>query len=108
MINIETLKSQNSLKFCHLNVRSLFNKIESLRLDIPDSGIDFLTISETWLHSELSTSLVNIDNYTLVRSDRQTVAPSGRTKTGGGLGICVSNTQDYDADTLNFLSKSVN
>ena len=37
------------LKVCHLNVRSLLLKIDSLRLFISKSPFDVIAISETWL-----------------------------------------------------------
>ena len=37
------------LKVCHLNVRSLLLKIDSLRLFISKNPFDVIAMSETWL-----------------------------------------------------------
>ena len=73
------------LKIVHLNVRSLLKKIDQVRLIIEDSGINILTISETWLQSHLNNSLVAIEGFQSFRLDRNCKRRSGSTKRGGGL-----------------------
>ena len=46
-------------------------------------------ITESWLTSNITDSQVNIDNYTLFRSDRQS-DQSGKT-TGSGLSLYINN-----------------
>ncbi len=53
------------LKVEHLNIRSIYNKIDSLKLLLNEKPFDIFTISETWLNSEIS-----IPGYTFSRNDR--------------------------------------
>ncbi len=46
--------SNRGLKIAHLNVRSITNKIDSLRLLLLNNPFDVLTISETWLTKNIS------------------------------------------------------
>ena len=46
----DDIKSTRGLKIAHLNIRSLANKTDSLRLQgITNKTFDVLTLSETWL-----------------------------------------------------------
>ena len=72
------------LKVAHLNVRSLRNKVDLLRLEqFDDIAIDVLTLSETWLDSSIQDSEICLPGFTLVRRDRE------GTKSGGGVAIYV-------------------
>ena len=47
---LKDIKSTRGLKIAHLNIRSLRNKTDALRLErIHNKTIDILTLSETWL-----------------------------------------------------------
>ena len=72
------------LKVCHLNVRSLLPKIDSLRLFIRKNPFDVIAISETWLKPSTTTTELIIPNYSLTRNDRTD-------KTGGGTAFYVRN-----------------
>ncbi|CAB4023166.1 Hypothetical predicted protein [Paramuricea clavata] len=52
--------SNRGLKIAHLNVRSITNKIDSLRLLLLNNPFDVLTISETWLTKNISDPELNI------------------------------------------------
>ena len=99
MSNLHDFKSQKGFKIVHLNIRSLIKKIET-------SKIDIFTISETWLTSNHSSSLVNLRNYNFIRYDRQTLNVNNQTKHGGGLGIYIHDTIDYDLDTISHYNVS--
>lgn len=71
----------------HLNIRSILSKIDQLRLDLPLSGLDVLTISETWLSAQHENKLTSIPGYKFSRFDRQTLRQDGNIKAGGGLGL---------------------
>ena len=79
-----------------MNVRSLTNKINQLRVDLPNSTFDVLTISETWLNIDTEDRLASIQGYDLVRHDRGTLRPDGSVKSGGGLAVYCRSALDMD------------
>ena len=87
---LDELRGKPSFKIAHLNIRSLVHKINQLRIDLPCSQLDVLTISETWLNKDTEDRLASVSGYSLTRLDRKTRRPDGLTKTGGeGTGhIC--------------------
>ena len=78
------IRNARGLKIAHLNVRSLRNKVDLLRLEQFDNvAIDVLTLSETWLDSNIQDSEICLPGFTLVRRDRE------GSKSGGGVAIYV-------------------
>ena len=72
MYDLSEIKNTKGLHIAHLNVRSLVNKWDIIKTNLIDSGIHFLTFSETWLHDFLLTNLSDLgQEYTLLRNDRQ-------------------------------------
>lgn len=71
------LHDLKGLQIVHINVRSLLSKIDTLRVDIIDSNIDVLCVTESWHHKGIGDIMVNIEGFQLCRNDRI----SGR---GGG------------------------
>ena len=69
--------SNRGLKIAHLNVRSITNKIDSLRLLLLNNPFDVLTISETWLTKNISDPELNIQGYSFVRNDRKSRCSGG-------------------------------
>lgn len=70
-----SLRKQKQLKkrapsILQFNARSLFNKIDDLRLRASKFAPDVICISESWLDSSIHDGSVSIPNYNLVRSDR--------------------------------------
>ena len=55
------------------NVRSLYNKIDTIRLEVDSIRPDIVNINETWLHNNIDDGFVSIKDYTLIRSDRFTM-----------------------------------
>ena len=76
------------------------SKIEQLRLDLPTSGIDILSISESWLHKDVEERLTTIPNYNIVRLDRMTKRVNGHTKADGGL--CLYHKDSVQVDDTKF------
>ena len=73
-INPGTKKfKKNSLSVCHWNLNSLsahnFSKLTKLKAYISIYKHDFICLSETYLHSSIPDSLLEIDGYDLIRSD---------------------------------------
>ena len=77
------------LHLAHLNIRSLTggHKFDVTKLQISTSGVDIFTLSETWLNDSIPTQLLDIQNYNLIRLDRNWsgLGSSQGPKRGGGL-----------------------
>ena len=73
----------HGLKMLHLNVRSLNGKINELRsvFSTLKSGLHLITLSKTWLSSDILASEIEIVDYNLYRRDRKTK--------GGGVAVYV-------------------
>jgi hypothetical protein len=66
------------------NVRSLLNKVEELTITIRKNNIDVCFLTETWLDESIPNSLIEVDGFSLFRSDRNT--------NGGGVALYIKNT----------------
>ena len=83
--SLEDVRSSRGLRIAHLNIRSLRNKLDSLRLEgLDNRTIDILTLSETWLDDCYEDSHVTIPGYNCIRLDR-----SGAKEGYGGVAIYV-------------------
>ena len=78
----QALPEACGLKISHLNVRSLFPKMEEIRMLLKDQPLDIFTISETWLNGSISDQELYVPGYSLVRQDRLQ-------KKGGGTAVYV-------------------
>ena len=89
------------LKVGHLNIRSIYNKIDSLKLLLNEKPFDIFTISETWLNSDIIDGEISIPGYTFSRNDR-----NGRS--GGGTLAFVRDAIPYKTrnDLLSSMFKS--
>ena len=67
------------------NIRSLLPKIDSVREYVYSTRPSILCLSETWLKQEIPSTLINLDDYILIREDRKTINDEGYIKRGGGL-----------------------
>ena len=61
-LNELRLKNINKLVICHLNINSLSNKFDQLKLIIKNK-VDILAITETKLHSSFPDSLMDLGNH---------------------------------------------
>ena len=75
----------NALNICHLNINHILPKLSEIKYLVsnPDSNIDILCLSETFLSSSVQTKEINIQGYNSFRKDRCT-------KSGGGLLLYIS------------------
>lgn len=73
------IKPNRGLKIAHFNSRSILPKLASINIWLNEYKFDIVTINETWLAPDTPTSLLDIDDYEIVRQDRATG------KKGGGL-----------------------
>ena len=106
MIDENLFYGLKGIHFTHLNIRSLYNKIDSFRLFLENSNITVATISETWLTGAIPDSLVNVPGYNILRNDRKTKNLNGHTKKGGGVALYVKDNITVDVTYLNHLNKS--
>ena len=106
MQSLRDLGSVPGLKVVHLNVRSLISKMDQLRMDLPKSGIDIFSLSETWLGSQTEDRLTSMPYYNFIRLDRETKRPNGDVKQGGGLGIYYKQDLHVDFTSLSHLNRS--
>ena len=83
MEEIDLFKAHKGLLFSHLNIRSLFNKIDTIRETFQNYSFDVFTFSETWLVDHIPDNVIDIRGYDLYRNDRIWVE-NGQTKKGGG------------------------
>ncbi|WP_143217082.1 endonuclease/exonuclease/phosphatase family protein, partial [Acinetobacter baumannii] len=81
MAEVSSLKG---LRLAHLNVRSIFHKLDELQLIMENKPFDILTISETWLSDNIPTNEINIPGYKTQRKDRVG-------KKGGGVICYIAN-----------------
>jgi Reverse transcriptase (RNA-dependent DNA polymerase) len=81
------------LNIFHLNIRSIKNKLDELKILIRNlnSRPDVIIISETWLLPE-NCDFINLDGYTAVHNCR----PVNYLVGNGGLSIFVCNNIDFD------------
>ena len=52
---------ENPISICHLNAQSMYNKLDSIALEL--STFDIITLSETWLDQSIDSSSIIIPNY---------------------------------------------
>lgn len=79
------------MKIAHLNVRSLYSKINEFSQIVNDLGCDVIGVTETWLDEDdkvLNYDPVSIEGFNFSRRDRL-----GR---GGGCGIYVRDSIQYE------------
>ena len=79
-------KFHNSVSFLHLNVQSLFPKLDIIAAEYED--FDILSFSETWLNENITDDSIKLLNFQLpFRKDR------GPDKLGGGWGYSLCKRQ---------------
>ena len=77
-------RRDGSLVLGHLNIRSLFNKLDELQVFLENrSRALVLGLSETWLDSSLLDAELEVPGFSLYRKDRN--------RRGGGVMVYVSN-----------------
>jgi hypothetical protein len=85
------IMNKDIIKFAHLNIQSLNNKIDELKNYLAVNKIAIMSINETWLSNN---SKINIPNYSIVRKER----PNGQH--GGGVCILVHKTIRFTQETI--------
>ena len=90
------LSGSRGFHIAHLNCRSIFGDKDQFFLEIENSGIDCLTLSETWVHCDIPDSKLMVPGYQFIRNDRQALNIKGKVKAGGGLIVYLSDGITYN------------
>ena len=96
---MENILYEKGLKIVFWNIRSILNKIESVRTKLHDKNISILVITESWLKPDIPNTLIDIEGYATYRYDRSYNNDKGHLKRGGGILVYVRDTLSFD--TLN-------
>ncbi len=81
------------IKLAHINIRSLFGKLEDIIRILELGEICIHGVSETWLNSSMS-NMIDIPSYDLFRGDR--TLNSGKHTAGG---VCFYTDSKYNIVT---------
>lgn len=81
----------NKLCFGTLNICSLLKKCDVVRCLLKQHDIRILGLTETWLSTSISNSLLALNGYTIFRGDRET--------RGGGVMLLIDNR--YESHFIN-------
>ena len=76
----------------HLNVNSLINKIDEIRYIAKASNASFIGLIETKLDDTIYDSEISIDDYTVIRNDRN--------RNGGGVACYIRNDLCFNSKTI--------
>ena len=95
----------------HLNLRSMNNKFDLLKIHIQQMNFHIFTFSESWLTSSIPDHMIKVDGYNIVRLDREWKEDGRHTqKKGGGVGIYINEDLAYSTETLkeyNYSTKDI-
>lgn len=94
LLSLNDLSNIKGFIAAHINVHSLFPKIEFLRHELSALPIDVICITETWLRPANPDSMIAVPGYRLERLDRVSDNPAVK-QTGGGLVIYIRNSINY-------------
>ena len=78
--SLSDLSSAKGILIASLNIRSVMQHFDEIKLILEHRDIDILLLQETFLYSSISNAVIEIDGYNLFRNDRD----SGTGKRGGG------------------------
>ena len=88
----------------HLNLQSIKNKTDLVKLHVQKERFDIFSFSESWLSDHIPNNTLDIDGYSLIRSDRQWGIRNIHTRTmpkgGGGIGAFISQNIHYSTKEL--------
>ena len=84
--------SKHSLSILYTNVRSILNKINEINTTASILDPDIICLVETWLYPNISSGILNLTGYNIIRKDRGSK--------GGGLLIAVKNYLQVDTSFL--------
>ena len=99
---LDLFLNHKGLMTTHLNVRSIWNKIDLLRNTFTNNNVDIITFSESWLTSNIPDELIDIKGYNVIRNDRNWHDEPNSTniKKGGGVCMYLKDCLKYKVDVL--------
>ena len=82
--------SKRGFHIAHLNVQSINNKLDLIKIQIKQMGFHIFSLSETWLTANTPDRFLSIDGYNLVRWDRNWSEDGNNfIKKGGGVAMYI-------------------
>ena len=92
----------------HLNIRSLWSKIDLFKDFFSEYNADLITLSETWLTPELPDQFIELKGYCVICNDRKwsDQQASQTLKKGGGICTYIREGLNYKIDILPDLNVS--
>ena len=90
MYNSNNSYKKTSLKIAHLNIQSISNKLDELKLFLIENSIDIMLINETFL---TPSKKIKIKDYSIIRKDR-------KNRKGGGICFIIHDTIDHNQVNL--------
>ena len=75
----------NKLNIAHINIRSLRNKLDEIKLKLHIGRFDIFAVTETHLDRKISNRQLEIENYKIMRRDRDAAT------IGGGCLVYIAN-----------------
>lgn len=91
------------VRFAHVNLCSIFNKLDHIQILLRNGIFDVLAVSESKLHNKISDSDIQVKGYTVLRRDRN--------RRGGGVLMYINDkwtvTNQYRDQSLEILSVEI-
>ena len=108
MYGLNDIVEAKGMHLSHINVRSMTNKWELIKLNFMSTNLHVIGISETWLNNKLPSELYTLSkDYTLIRNDRTWSDNNGIIpKKGGGVAMFVNNNINYSDTSHSHLNTS--
>jgi exonuclease III len=82
-----TVNSKNGMSIAQINVRSIIPKIEEIRYILAKTELDILCINETWLDSSVHDFEIMVNDYNVIRKDRN--------RNGGGVCLYIKEQLEH-------------
>lgn len=91
------LSALKGFRCLHLNCCSILRKIDLIRYTLVNvTKFEFYCFTESWLKPDIDSCLFEINDYSLVRSDRSLLSSSGSFVHGGGILCYVSSHLTFE------------
>ena len=94
-------KKKKELKILHLNINSVFNKIDSIHDILDSNSFDIIFINESKLDNTVPDSYLSHNRYALHRRDREFSSGEGNGRHGGGLLIYIRKNYIHSVELCN-------
>ena len=98
-VKVNITSKISKLKLGCLNIRSLIHKVEQIQVFTDQNNFDILAVNETWLDESILDSDISLNNYKILRNDRETK--------GGGVCLYIKSEIKYNKINVNTGIESV-